>query len=176
MDLMTRVAAGPFAAACLLLALAGVGKIRRPDGTRPAAAALGLPDSPWAVRALGLGEIAAAVAGIAFGRVAAGVVAGLYAALSVAAWRLYVRAPDTPCGCIGASSAPASAPHIAVNLAAMLAATLATAAGSPVSAVGHDAWLRVAFIVLIGCCAALVDVVIDTLPALGAAVHEGRAR
>jgi len=175
-DVITRVAAGPFAAACTLLAVAGVSKIRRPAGTRPAAAALGLPDSRWAVRALGLAEIAAAGAGIAFGRVAAGVVAALYAALVVAAWRLYRRAPDTPCGCIGASTAPASATHVAVNLAAMIVAVLATASGSPLSSVGHDAWLRVAFVGLVGCCAALVVVVIDTLPSLRAAVHEDRTR
>ena len=175
MDLITRVAAAPFAVACLLLASAGVAKVRRPVATQGAAAALGLPSSRATVRALGLVEVGTAAAGLVFGHLAAVVVTVLYAALAIAAARLYLRAPDTPCGCLGASDAPVSSVHIAVNIVAVIAATLAIAGGSPAAAAGDNWWLRVAFVVLAGCGAALLDVALDTLPALGAAVHEGRS-
>ena len=83
----------------MLLVFAGASKLRRPVGTSPAAAAR-LPVSPAAVRALGTVEAGVAAAGLAFGRVAA--VAVVYAALTIAAWRLLVHAPGTACGCLGA--------------------------------------------------------------------------
>lgn len=170
-------AAGPFAAACVVLAFAGASKIRRPVGTRPAATALGLPASPAAVRTLGMVEAVAAAAGLAAGGVAAIAVGIIYGALAVAAWRLFVRSPGTACGCIGASDTPVTATHIVVNVAAMIAAVLATAAGgSPLTAVGSDLWSRVAFVLLVGCCAWLVAAVLDTLPVLNATVRAGSAR
>ena len=172
LDVITHASAGPFAAACLLLGVAGVTKIRRPVATQPAASVLGLPDSRAAVRALGAVELGAAGTGVAFGGPAAAAVAVVYAALAVAAWRLFTRAPGTPCGCLGASTAPASAAHVAMNVIAAIAAALAIAAGSPLAAVGHDAGRLVAFVVLVGCCTALVDVVIETLPALNASTRE----
>ena len=175
MDVINHVAAGPFAAACLLLGFAGIAKIRRPRTTQPAATALGLPGSRAAVRTLGILELGAAGAGIVFGGAGAAAVAALYAALAFAAGRLFVRSPDTPCGCIGASNAPASAAHVAVNVAAVIVAAIASRSGSPLHAVGHNGWMIVAFVGLVGCCAALVDVMIESLPALSAAAREGRS-
>ncbi len=175
MDVINHVAAGPFAAACVLLGYAGISKIRRPLNTQPAAAALGLPDSRAAVRTLGIVELGASAAGLVFGGAGAAGVVVLYAILALAAWRLHVRAPETPCGCIGASTAPASASHVAVNVAAMFVAAVAIRSGSPLVAVGDNGWTVVAFIGLVGCCAALVDVMIESLPALGAAAREGRS-
>jgi hypothetical protein len=173
-DVIAAAAAGPFAAACVVLAFAGVSKIRRPAGSLPAAGALGLPRSPAAVRALGAIEALAAAAGLAAGGVAAIAVAVVYGGLTLAAWRLLVRSPGTACGCIGASDAPVTATHIVVNLAAMIAALLATAAGgSPLAAVDGNVWARLAFVVLVGCCAWLVAAVLESLPALNASVREG---
>jgi hypothetical protein len=176
MDVIARVAAGPFAAACLLLAVAGAAKIRRPRGTRPAATALGLPASPTAMRALGVVELSVAAAGVAIGGIAAVAVAAVYLALAIAAWRLLVRSPGTACGCLGVSDTPVTPTHIIVNFAALIAAALASAAGSPLAAVGSSAPARFAFVVLVGCCAWLVAIILDTLPALNARAQEGTAR
>lgn len=175
-DAIADAAAGPFAAACALLVFAGVAKLRRPVGTRPAATALGLPASPVAVRALGVFEVTVAAAGLAIGGVAAAMVAVVYAALAIAAWRLFVQAPGTACGCLGTSDAPVSVPHIVINVVAAVAAVLAIAAGPPLSAVGGGVWARVAFVVLVGCCASLVAAVLDTLPTIGTRAHEGGTR
>ena len=91
-DVIAGATAGPFAAACVVLAFAGGSKIVRPSATRPAATALGLPGSPGAVRALGAVEAVGAVAALAIGGVAAVAVAAIYGALALAAWRLLVRA------------------------------------------------------------------------------------
>lgn len=177
MDGIAHAAAGPFAAACLLLAFAGASKIRRPTGTRPAATALGLPASPLAVRSLGAAELSLAAIGLAIGGVAAVVVAAVYLALAIAASRLLVRSPGTACGCLGVSETPVTATHVLVNFAAVITALLASAGSSPLTAVsGNSVLARIAFVVLVGCCAWLVAIVLDTLPALNAFTQEGGVR
>ena len=166
-------AAGPFAAACVVLAFAGTTKLRRPAGTQPAAAALNLPTAPAAVRTLGAVEVVVAVAGLAAGGVAAAAVAVVFAALAIAAWRLFVRSPGTACGCLGSSDAPVSATHIVVNIAAAIAAALAAGARSPLTAVGGNVWPRVAFVLLVGCGAWLVATVLEVSPTLNAAMRQG---
>jgi hypothetical protein len=173
MDGIAHATAGPFAAACLLLAFAGAAKIRRPRATRPAAAALGLPASPVAVRALGVVELGIAAVGLAVGGIAAFAVAAMYLALAIAAWRLLVRAPGTACGCLGVSEAPVAVTHVVVNFVAVAAALLASAAGSPLAATGDRLLARVAFAVLVGCCAWLVAIIIDALPALNTVTRRG---
>ncbi|HTK17823.1 MAG TPA: MauE/DoxX family redox-associated membrane protein [Acidimicrobiia bacterium] len=176
MDVIAGATAGPFAAACVVLAFAGASKIRRPVATRPAAAALGLPASPAAVRALGTLEVVSAAAALAIGGVAAAAVAVLYGALALAAWRLLVRSPGTACGCLGAPDTPVTAVHVVVNVGAFFVAALAAANGSPIAAVGSSAWARIAFLALVGCCASLIALVLDALPALNAAMREGGSR
>jgi len=173
MDVINHVAAGPFAAACVLLGAAGAAKLRRPVTTQAAASALGLPDTRAAVRALGICELGAAGAGVAFGGAGAAAVAIAYFGLAAAAWRLYTRAPETPCGCLGGSTTPATASHVVVNIGAASIATLAVGSGPPVAAAGHHAWMVATFIVLAGSCAALVHVMLDALAALRAATRAG---
>jgi hypothetical protein len=174
-DAIADAAAGPFAAACVVLAVAGVAKLRRPVGTRPAASALGLPATPSAVRTLGGIELFVAGAGLAVGGAAAALVAITYGALAVAAWRLLVHAPGTACGCLGVSDAPVSRAHIVVDVVAGIAALGAVAGGSPLRAVGDGVGDRLAFVLLVGCCAALVTAVLDALPALQVNRSGGRA-
>ena len=168
-DVIAHAASGPFAAGCVVLAAAGVSKLRHPSLAGPAATAIGLPSSTAMVRALGLVEAGAAVGGLAIGGAAAGVVAALSLALAVAAWRLLVRAPGTACGCLGASQAPVTVTHVVVNLAAVVASTCAIGAGSPLAAVGPGWWSRVTFVLLVGCCASLVATAFETVPDLAAA-------
>jgi hypothetical protein len=172
-DALAGAAAGPFAAACAVLAFAGATKIRHPRGVQGAVSALGLPVSPPAIRALGIIEAGAALTGLVLGGAAAIAVALVYASLAVAAWRLLVRSPGTACGCLGASTAPVTATHVIVDVMAAVAALFATAAGPPLAAVGSSLWLRLVFVVLAGCGAALVALLLDALPALDAATREG---
>lgn len=176
MDVIAGATAGPFAAACVVLVAAGTTKLRKPQATGPAASALGLPDSPTAVRTLGTVEVITATAALAFGGPAAAAVALVYAALALAAWRLYVRAPGTACGCLGATDAPVTSTHVVVNVVASLLAAIAVAHGSPITAVGSSFWERTAFVALVGCGAASVALVLDALPALNAAMRQGGSR
>src|SRR4051794_9150177 len=98
------LAAGPFVAACSLLAIAGVAKIANPEPTRVAVAAAGGHVPRAGVIGFGVVEIGAGVAGVVLGGVAALVVAIVYLALTAFAWRLLRRAPATPCACLGGSS------------------------------------------------------------------------
>jgi hypothetical protein len=175
-DAIADAAAGPFAVACALLVFSGASKLRRPVGTQPAAAALGLPASTSAVRTLGLVEISVAVAGLAIGGPAAAGVAVVFGALALVAWRLLARAPGTACGCLGASNAPVTGAHVVINVAAVAAAVLATAAGSPLGAAGDGIWARVAFVLFVGCGAWLGALLLDAVPTLSAATREGTSR
>jgi hypothetical protein len=176
MDAIAGATAGPFAAACAVLVFAGVSKIRHPLATRPAAAALGLPASPVAVRVFGGAEVLVAGTALALGGLAAAAVAVFYTALALAAARLLARSPGIACGCLGASDAPVTPTHVIVNIAAAGVAGVAAATGSPLAEVGGSAWSRVAFVALVGCCAWLVASLLDAVPALNAAVRQGGSR
>jgi hypothetical protein len=175
-DTLANIAAGPFAAACLVLAFAGVAKLRRPAGTGSAAAAIGLPASPGAVRGLGAVEIVVAAGGLALGGPAALAVAAIYLALAIVATRLLVRSPGTNCGCLGASDSPVSIGHVIVDGAAVVAALLATFGGSPLLAAGTSVPVRLAFLAATACCAWLAAQVLDALPALNRAARREGAR
>jgi Methylamine utilisation protein MauE len=175
-DTLANIAAGPFAAACLLLAFAGAAKLRRPAGTGSAAAAIGLPAAAAAVRALGAAEVIAAGAGLAVGGAAGLFVAAIYLGLAVAATRLLVHAPGTNCGCLGASDAPVSIGHVIVDGVAVVAALLASFGDSPLAAAGTSVPVRLAFLAATACCAWLAAQVLDALPALNRATRTEGAR
>jgi hypothetical protein len=173
---MARVAvwfAGPFLAACALLVWSGGNKLVHSDATRIAARAIGLPSTRKAVRVLGAVELTAAIAGVVLGSWAALLVAAAYAGLAVVSLRLLARAPDTPCGCLGAPNAPASRAHIAVNISAACVAGLAAFGGSPLSVLGSQPLGGVPFVVLVLCAARLTVLTVDGSPALARASREG---
>jgi methylamine utilization protein MauE len=165
--------AGPFLAACALLVWSGANKVVHPDATRIAARAVGLPSTRTAVRALGAIELAAAIAGAVFGGWLAALVAAVYVGLAVVALRLLARAPDTPCGCLGASEVPASRVHVGVNIGAACVAVLAGFGGSPLSVLGSQPLGGVPFVVLVLCAARLAALTIEGLPAIARASREG---
>lgn len=172
---MARVsvwAAGPFLAACALLAWSGAIKLLRPASTRVAARAIGAPSSTIAVRALAATELTIAILGATFGHVGALLVAALYAGLAVVALRLLRRAPATPCGCLGASDAPVSRAHVALNVVAALVA-VAAASGAPFAVLGAQPLAGIPFVVLALCTARLATITIDELPAVVRAAQEG---
>ena len=178
MDVIADAAAGPFAAACVVLAFAGVVEDPPAVAARsPPATALGLPASPVAVRTLGVVEIGAAAVGLAVGGVAALAVAVVYGALAVAAWRLLVsRAGHRVRVPRRVRRAGHRRSHVVVNVAAALRRRARDRRGrSPLAAVGTGIWsrrrVRAARRLLRGA----GRVVLDALPALDAAVREGGA-
>jgi hypothetical protein len=164
-DSGAALATGPFLAACVLLGGAGVAKLVRPGSTSLAARALRLPASTRAVRALGVGELVVATAGAIFGGAAAIVVAAAYAALAGTALVLWRRAPDTPCGCLGASNEPATGAHVALNACAAIAAVVAAFAARPGAVIADQPLAGVPFVALVLLAAALAPVVAQGRPA-----------
>ncbi|HEV7527215.1 MAG TPA: MauE/DoxX family redox-associated membrane protein [Acidimicrobiia bacterium] len=164
---------GPFVSACALLFVAGAGKVAHPEPAQVAARAAGFPVPRAGVIAFGCIEVGAGVAGALFGGPTALAVASCYLVLTIVAIRLLLRAPSTPCACLGGSNTPVTPTHVALNVVAMVIAVVAAFGRSPVGALsGH--WLTGAlFAVLVGCCVKLAMLVLETLPELAAATKEG---
>ena len=164
MHVLATWLSGPFLAACVLLGWAGVAKLTRPAHTRAAARAIGAPSSTRSVRVLGAIELGAVAAGVAIGSVGAVAVAIVFAALTLSAARLLARAPDAPCGCLGAPGAPVSPAHVVVNASATLIALGAAAGGSPLAVLSTLPLAGVPFVVLIACASRLAWLVLAVRP------------
>jgi hypothetical protein len=169
--------AGPFAACCALLAIAGIGKLVRPRPAREAVAAAGLPVpravvAP-AIVALGSVEVAAGIAGLVIGGPAALAVAIAYFGLGAFAWRLWRRAPVTPCGCLGSSTATVSRGHLALDAGATAVALVAAGGGSPLAHLAGRPLATLVFAGLVGCGVKLATLLLDALPTLERAMKEG---
>jgi uncharacterized protein YjeT (DUF2065 family) len=155
---LDALASGPYLAACALLVVTGVAKLRQPQATAAAVRAafrFGVPDE--LVRGFGAVEVAAGVGAAIGGGAAAAAVAVLYAAFVGVALQLRRRAPDANCGCIGARSGHVSAAHIVTSIAAFTVATVYVATGGA----GVVAVLRAQplggapFVALTACCTGL---------------------
>jgi hypothetical protein len=173
---VASIVSGPFLAACVVLAIAGVKKLRRPAVAQPALGALGLPSSVAAARAVGAGELFVAVLGAALGSYFALGVAAAYLLLTVVALRLLRRAPSMPCGCLGAPDAPVTRTHVAVDVVAVLVSLAAATGAAPLSYLPDEAAGAAAFLVLVGCLTYITSLLIDAQPALRVAMQRGRSR
>ena len=169
---LAGLAAGPFVAACSLLAIAGAGKIARPRPTRDAVLAAGWNVPAAAVAAFGAVEVLTGVAGIAFGRGATLAVAACYLLLATFAFLLVRRAPSTPCACLGSTSAPASRVHVVIDIAAVAIALAAASGGPPLAGFGSRPFAAVVFVALVACCVQRVALAFDSLSVLDRAVKE----
>lgn len=97
----------PFAAAALVLCIAGVAKLRAPDGAVKALRTLGLPADRLPIRVAGACElILGCVAIFDPARVIAAALAALYAVFCAVSLLLARRRAG--CGCFGETRAPAS--------------------------------------------------------------------
>ena len=148
----------PFAAAAVVLCVAGVAKLRAPATASAALASLGAPTSPVAVRVLGVLELGCGCwCLIPPGRVPAACAAVAYATFAVLAWLLARR--HESCGCFGESELPASLAQSL--LSAALSATCALAAlSSPLSLqwiLARPATIAASLVIaLAGCAYALI--------------------
>lgn len=169
-------ALGPLLVAAVLLAVAGVAKLRRPAPTGLALARTGLPGSDPLVRLLGLVEVASALAAAAVGGVAAVPVVVLYlgfaAFTAVQVRRAAATGEAADCGCFGDADAPVGGTHVGVNLALAAAAVAAAAVGADgvIGAVGGDAGPTVAVVALALVAAAGVRALLTDLAAVRALV------
>ena len=165
--------AGPFLGACALLALAGAGKVLKPAPARTAALAAGLRIPRSGVVAFGFVELGAGGAGALLGGRFAFAVAACYLVLTVFAVRLLLRAPTTPCACLGSSNAVVTRTHVAIDVAAACVAIAAASGGPPLAQLGAR-WLAGAvFVALVACCVRLAALALEELPQLGVAAKEG---
>ncbi len=107
----------PFAAAAIVLCVAGVAKLRSPVAAMRVLAALGLPARPWLVRGVACGELSlGAWCLVAPSRFAAAALALLYAAFAGLALVLARR--SVSCGCFGdADASPVTFTHSIPSLA-----------------------------------------------------------
>jgi hypothetical protein len=116
----------PVAAAALVLAVAGIAKLRAPGPAADALASVGIRVPPVLVRAGALAELTLGVGVLGVGgALLIGALSAAYAGLSVLAVVLARR--RVTCGCFGAPDSPATGWHAA--LSAVLAACAGVAAG-----------------------------------------------
>ncbi|WP_337062188.1 MauE/DoxX family redox-associated membrane protein [Kineococcus sp. G2] len=169
----------PHLAGTVLLLVAGVAKLRRPDGTSRALRAQHLPSSRALVRLLGAGEVALAAAALAGAAGTAWAVAAAYAAFTGFVVLALVRgAPLSSCGCFGEPDLPPTRTHVAVT-AALAAASAATALGGGptglAGAAGAGAPAALAAAGLVALVAWLALLSLTALPRLAAAQRPATA-
>jgi hypothetical protein len=121
----------PLLVAAAVLAIAGLAKLRAPNGAVRALRSLGMPASPLLVLAFALGEVVfAAWALIHPSRVVVAALAAAYASFALITGALARR--NASCGCFGAASPPASAAQASISAvfgAVALAATVPSVHG-----------------------------------------------
>jgi hypothetical protein len=127
---MTATAA-PVLAACALLVLAGIGKVRRPATTVGAVKSVGFRVSATAVRLLGLGELVVGGTAVAVGGPVLTALVGLgylgFTGFLVLALRR--GGALSSCGCLGRPDTPPTVTHAAVTAALGLTALGSAATG-----------------------------------------------
>lgn len=123
---------------------------------------------------LGLGEGAVALAVVWRGGAMAWLLAALYCAFALVAWRL--RGRNVGCGCFGAASAKTSWIHVAVNVVAATVAAWAAAVDVPgVRAVAGDLPAAgIAHVVLVSAGAGAMVALLTVLPAVRDLSHSPR--
>lgn len=165
-----------YAAAGLVLALAGAAKVARPHDTARALRAAGLPGAASLVRAGAAAEVVIGVAAVVTGsRLASALVAVSYLAFAVFVGQaLMRRLPLATCGCMGEPDSPPTIAHVVIDLG--LATVAAVAVVDPVTDVGHQLRAHPAeAVVLAALVAVAVHLTVTVLTAL-AATNPGAVR
>jgi hypothetical protein len=162
--------AGPFLVACALLVVAGFAKVSRPEPTRAAVFAIGLRVPRLVVVGFGICEVLAGSSGAVFGGRAALAVAAGYALLTVFAVRLLVRAPTTPCACLGSSTSVVTRTHVARDPVAVAVAVGAAFGASPFAQLSGRWVSGAVFAVLVLCGVKVAALALEVLPELGSVI------
>lgn len=170
--------AGPFAIACVFVAVGGALKALHPADTARALAALHLPHRHALVRAGGGLEVVLGTAALLLGGpLALGVAASylIFAGFVLAALR--AGSPISTCGCLGKVDTPPTFVHVGLNLAfAAVAAVAAFTSGIALPDVlSHQPLAGIPFLLLLAVGCALVALAWSSLPKTLALAREVRA-
>jgi hypothetical protein len=159
---------GPFAAACVLLVVAGAYKLTRPAPTAGALSGVGWPSSLALVRLLGAGELVLGTAAVLTShRALAAIVAVAYASFALfVVVALLADSPVQSCGCFGETTTPPSIIHVLANVAFVVVAGAVAIRGLPTLAdvLADQPWAGVPFLLLVAVTAQLVHVLLTELP------------
>jgi hypothetical protein len=160
----------PFAAAALVLCVAGVAKLRSPHPASGALASLGLAAGPGPVRVLGALEVALGCSGlIAPGALVAVPMAAAYAVFALVARLLVSRRAS--CGCFGESEVPASTGQsvLSVVLATVCVLAAVRVPASLLWMLARPVGLSAALVLALAGCAYAIVVAYTLLPSAWAA-------
>lgn len=168
---------GPYLAACLLLAVAGLSKSFRPMDTARAVVAVVTLPLPAARRLVRVGAVAEAVIGVVGAVHPSPVTASLVAAsyLGFATFVVLVRARGgtlATCGCFGRPDTPATRLHVVVDLALAGAAALVAMtvpAAWVTTVLSAQPWHGAPLVLLSALCAWSVFLTLSRLAELGGA-------
>lgn len=174
------VVVAPFLICCVVLALAGLAKLRDPRFTAGALRSLGVPAGPATVRAIGAGELLlAVVAGASGWWLAAWLVAFSYVVFAaiVLAARHAGTAIQT-CGCFGVPDVPPTRTHIALNVVLGAVAAIAGAIDvvSPISLLADEPAGAIVLLALAGLGGWLAQAVFRDLAIVDGVIATARAR
>ncbi|WP_432476613.1 MauE/DoxX family redox-associated membrane protein [Nocardioides sp. GXQ0305] len=169
----------PYAAAAVLLVVAGVPKLLDPAPTRRAAEQAGLPSSATVVRLLGLAETVVGVTALLVGGpVPATAVAVAYLGFAAVVTRGLLRGDLESCGCFNGTDAPPSPLHVALDLglaASAVAVALGPTTSWPALAADEPGTALVTALLALTV-AGLVYLVMARLPRVAAPVLRGATR
>ncbi len=162
----------PFLVGTVVLAVAGAGKLRHPDGTAQALRTQGLPSHRGLVQALGVLELLTAGAAVAGSSVAAWGVSAFYTGFTGFVLLALLRGrPMSSCGCFGEPDLPPTRTHVGVTALLAVAASTAASSGAvgvpPVLALGPAGALSTFAVTALLC--ALCLLTLTGLPRLTAA-------
>lgn len=167
---MGEILSVPFAAAALVLCVAGVAKLRSPQAASSALSSLGVGAGAGRVRALGALEVTLGCYSlIAPGAVVAAIMAAAYTVFAVVARLLVSRRAS--CGCFGESELPASTAQslLSTVLAALCVLAAVRAPSSFLWMLARPAGLAAALVVALAGCAYAIVVAYTLLPSAWAA-------
>jgi hypothetical protein len=143
------------ASAALLVLVAGLAKVVRPDPTSDLLATLGLPSGSAVSATIGVGESALGIAALVVGGPAtAALVGALYVAFVIVVVRA-MRAGASSCGCFGRVDAPPSWIHVAGNTGFASISFVAIVGDSPIDVMDGQRAGGAAFVAMVGVVAGL---------------------
>lgn len=170
-----------YAAAAVLLVLAGAVKVSRPTTAAALMEDLGAPvrgplSGARLAVALGVVEVALGIAALVLEVAAIAVaVGGLYAAFALTVLRAMAVGAES-CGCFGRIEAPPSWYHVVGNAVLAGASMIAAAAASPLEVMDDQPAGGVGFVIMVGVLAGLALIVFTALPEAMAARRPERPR
>jgi len=163
------VATALFAAAAVLLIIAGIAKVARPSTTADMLFSLGVPDLGFLggerlAVGLGIVETAVGIGALAIGGPAAAAIVGVFYLGFAGAVVRALSVGAVSCGCFGRVDAPPSWLHVVGNTALAAASFVAIAGSTPVEVMDDQPAGGVGFVVLVGVLAGLALVMFTALP------------